>query len=155
MKAEIARRQEQRTVKLTIECVELPPHDWGGHAEIWIGIQQGKDVVQAVQLPVETVVFGAELRVGNDSTQGVPNFLGPYAQGSAQDRFVYLCWGQRHFGLWAGFRRAKLPLSGLSWADLETNHVHAKVRCTDAKGGPICATVRQEFVTWSAAAETP
>ena len=152
-KVESTPSQEQRIVKLTIECIDLPTHDWDGHAEIWLGIQQGKDVVQAVKLPIETVVFDAELRVGNDSSQGAPNFLGPFAQGSAQDRFVYLCWGSRHLGLWAGFRRAKLPLSKVTWTDIEQNHVHVSVLCTDAKGGPICATIRDEFITWSAPKE--
>ncbi len=136
-------------MKLTIECVDLPQQNWDGHREIWLGIQQGKDVVQEVKLPVETASFRCELRVGNDSSQGSPNFLGPCAQGTVQDRFVYLCWGYRHLGMWAGFRRAKLPLGHLTWVNIEDNQVHVTVRCTDPKGGPICATVRDEFVSWS------
>ena len=135
-------------ITLTIECSELPPHDWGGHAEIWLGIQRGKVVEQAVKLPVDSVMLTAELRVAGEAETGNPNFLGPYAQGTVQDRFVYLCWGRWHGPHWVGFRRAKLPLSGLSWDGLRSDRVHMKVRCTDKKGGPVCATLRDEFVTW-------
>ena len=140
---------DQRTIKLTIECLDLPPHNWGGHPEIWLGIQRGKEVEQEVKLPAERIVFEAELRVAGDPSHGASNFLGPYAQGTVQDRFTYLCWGWRHFGMWVGFRRIKLPLSGLTWDEVATGSVVAHLRCTDAKGGPICATVRGEYLTWS------
>ena len=141
----------QRIIELSIKCIDLPAHDWGGHSEIWLGIQCGKDVVQEVKLPIEFVVFHAELRLGNNPIQGPPNFLGPYAQGTTQDRFVYLCWGRRLGGAWVGFRRAKLRLSGLNWADLESSRLSVNVLCTDAKGGPVCATLKGEFVTWTPA----
>jgi Family of unknown function (DUF5990) len=140
---------DSRVVELTIECGNLPPYDWGGHSEIWLGIQRGKDVVQAVKLPAEVVVFDAELRFAPDSSPAGPNFLGQYAHGTVGDRFVYLCWGRRQGQVWVGFRRAKLKLSGLTWESLQSGRLLAKVRCTDAKGGPICATVPEGFVSWS------
>ncbi len=137
---------DQRVIKLTIECIDLPAHNWDGHSEIWLGIQSGKDVVQQVRLPAAKAEFHAELRVAGEDA---PNFLGPFAHGTVQERFLYLCWGQPHFGHWAGFRRAKLPLTGLTWAALESNHLRAVVRCTDSKGGPICATVKPPFLSWT------
>jgi len=130
---------EQRVIELKIECVDLPPHDWGGHSEIWLGIQCGKEVVQEVKLPIESAVFKADLRVTEDSAGTNPNFLGPYAHGTPQDRFVYLCWGRPYGGHWVGFRRVKLRLSRLNWDSLETNRLHIRVHCTDDKGGPVCA----------------
>jgi hypothetical protein len=144
---------EHRIIKLVIECVEFPQHDWGGHTEIWIGIQRGKEVVQRVQLPAETAVFDAELRVPIGSSEVIPDFLGPYAQGATQGRFVYLCWGRPVGGQWVGFRRAKLPLSGLTWESLDSNRIRAVIHCTDAKGGPICATLKGSHVTWSTPTE--
>ena len=141
--------QDHRIIKLKIECFDLPPHDWGGHSEIWLGIQRGRDVVQEVKLPAEAVSFDAELRAAPGISQENPNFLGPYAQGPVRDRFIYLCWGGRAGGGWAGFRRAKLPLVELTWESLESNHLLARVRCTDAKGGPVCATLRGEYLTWT------
>ena len=138
---------EKRIVELTIECFNLPVHDWGGHSEIWLGIQEGKEVVQEVRLPADGVVFRADLRVAEEPSP-TPNFLGPYAHGSVQDRFLYLCWGRRYGGAWVGFRRAKIPLTGLTWEMLQSGRLLARVRCTDAKGGPSCATLKADFVTW-------
>ena len=142
--------REDRIIKLTIVCIDLPPHDWGGHLEIWLGIQRGKEVIQQVKLPAQTIHFEAELRVAADASEATPNFLGQYAQGTVQDRFVYLCWGSPHDDKWVGFRRAKLRLTGLTWESLESGRLLATVRCTDAKGSPVCATLRGDHITWSA-----
>ena len=136
-------------IKLTIECVDLPAHDWGGHTEIWLGIQAGKEVVQKVKLPSDKVAFEADLRIGNESSDGVPNFLGPYAHGTVQDRFLYLCWGMPVGPHWVGFRRAKLPLSSLTWQLIANHHVLARVKCTDSKGGPACATLKGDSLIWT------
>jgi uncharacterized protein DUF5990 len=142
---------DQRVISVKIECFDLPPHDWGGHAEIWLGIQRGKEVVQEVKLPANGVAFAADLRVSADSSSAVPNFLGPFAQGPVHDRFIYLCWGHLESGVWVGFRRAKLPLTGLTWLDLACERLLARVRCTDAKGGPICASLRRDSLSWTSA----
>jgi hypothetical protein len=136
-----------RTVSLTIECIDLPPADWGGHAEIWLGIQRGQEVEQAVKLPAERITFHAELRLEGEPPKA-PNFLGPYSQGTAQDRFVYLNWGRRQSGIWVGFRRVKLRLSHLTWDDLAAGALKVALKCTDAKGGPICATIPATHLKW-------
>ena len=133
------------TVKLTIVCSDLPDANWDGHAEIWLGVQRGKVVEQAVRLPIATATFVAELRAEGDAT---PNFLGPFAQGGVGERFVYLCWGRHEGPQWVGFRRAKLPISHLTWADIESGEVTVELRCTDAKGGPICAMIKGESANW-------
>lgn len=137
-------------VHLKIECIELPDANWGGHSEIWVGIQRGKDVVQAVKLPVETVFFEVELRA-TVGANGLPNFLGPFANGTTTDRFVYLCWGKWVFGTWVGFRRAKIRLSHLDWRDLESGVLRLQLKCTDAKQAPICATIPAPLVSWQTA----
>jgi Family of unknown function (DUF5990) len=140
---------EPRIIKVHIECRELPPPGWGGYGDTWIGIQEGKEVVQRVKLPADSVTFEAELRVGNDDSEASPNFLGPYAQGPKDGRFLYVCWGQLHLGRWVGFRRAKLPLTGLDWSAIKSNVVRGTLKCTDPKGGPICATVKPDHFSWS------
>ncbi len=140
---------EPRTVTVQILCTDLPDANWGGHAGICVGIQKGKDVEQVVQLPASSVTFQAELRVGNDESEPAPNFLGPFAQGPKGDRFLYICWGTMAFGRLMGFRRAKLPLSELTWASIASGQVSATLRCTDAKGGPVCATVKHDRLQWS------
>lgn len=138
----------QRVVKVLIDCVELPEADWGGHGEIWMGVQAGKEVVQKVKLPAESVVFEAELRIGNDDGEPSPNFLGPFAHGGKEDRFIYICWGRPSIRGWTGFRRAKLPLTRLDWKAIESNEIRGELRCTDPKGGPICATVKADHFSW-------
>lgn len=137
-----------RVVRASIECSELPPAEWGGHSEIWIGVQSGKEVVQRVKLPAESALFEIELKVANDNSEPHPNFVGPFAQGKPQDRFLYVCWGRPGFGGWIGFRRAKLPLAGLTWKSIESNVVRGRLKCTDPKGAPICATVKGEHFSW-------
>ena len=142
---------KKRVIAVKVICSDLPAPNWGGHSEIWIGIQNGKEVVQQVKLPTESVVFEFELEVSNDESDPVPNFLGPYAQGGKGDRFVYICWGMPYFGRWSGFRRAKIPLAGLDWVSIKSNSVTCKLKCTDAKVGPICATVKPDYIVWSPA----
>ncbi|MBL8047552.1 MAG: hypothetical protein JNJ45_02615 [Chthonomonas sp.] len=137
-----------RTLGVRIRCIDLPVPDWGGHGEIWIGIQSGKDVVQRVKLPADSITFEAELRLGNEPGAAPPNFLGPFAQGTVQERFIYVCWGRPSFGGWSGFRRAKLPLTGISWEMVASGAVTGTFVCTDAKGGPTCATVKPDRLTW-------
>ncbi len=134
-------------VKVVFHCVDLPDANWDGHREICLGVQCGKQVVQAVKLPIETATFELEFRV--DLSGERPNFLGPFAQGTPQERFAYLCWGHFHGPAWIGFRRAKIPLGGLTHEQLSGGEVRATISCTDAKGGPVCATLKGEFVQWS------
>ena len=140
---------DPRRISVEIHCVDLPDKHWGGNDEIWLGIQCGKVVKQEVKLPAASVVFFAELKVETNSSNQMPNFLGPFAHGTVDDRFLYLNWGRRVGGVWIGFRRAKLPLKILRWEDLEANKIRCEVKCTDAKGGPICATVKGDYIRWS------
>lgn len=94
--------------------------------------------------------FDVEVKEGKD---GLPNFLGPYAQGPPQERFVYL-----DIGTYAGqtgtpwSRRLKIPLTGMTWKSIEqasrSSHVlETKVPGTGKDGGPSCATVKP-FAGW-------
>jgi hypothetical protein len=133
----------QLNVTIQIECTDLPSIE-----NLWVGIQEGKSVVQQTKLPAETVTFTAELRIRNTESDPAPNFLGPFAQGTKDDRFIYICWGSPAHGGWHGVRRAKLPLGTLTWRAIKSGTIKAKLRCTDAKGGPICATVKPSHLEW-------
>ena len=70
-------------------------HGEGGSANrepVYVGIQRGKDVIDAVPADQTRVAFDAEFEIGAQS-DGRVNFLGPYAQGDRHDRFFYLSWG--------------------------------------------------------------
>ena len=87
-----------------------------------------------------------------------PNFLGKYAQGPKQDRFVYVnsgtYAGQQNTG-WA--RRAKLPLMTISKDQVDEAMSLPKARLettftgTGSDGGPTCATVKN--LVWTVVKE--
>jgi hypothetical protein len=71
----------------------------------------------------------------------LPNFTGPFVQGPAGERFVYI-----NIGTNAGqtntpwSRRLKIPLSGITWDMLRAGKVLvARVPGTGKDGGPSCA----------------
>jgi hypothetical protein len=81
---------------------------------------------------------------------------GPYIQGPPGARFVYLSWGQvdqpESFVM---FRRAKLMFDAIGPDVLEaaarSGLLVGRLGLTDAKGNPLCASVRPPVITWSAA----
>ena len=90
--------------------------------------------------------FKVRVREGKD---GQPNFLGPFAQGPAPQRFVYI-----DIGTYAGqkntpwSRRLKVPLRGITWDQIKKAKVlETRVPGTGRDGGPSCATVKP-FAGW-------
>jgi hypothetical protein len=139
------------TIKLT--CIDLPGVEFKGITGLRLGVQKGKEVIEDVPANVNTVSFLCPLRVEKNAKTGNPNFLGPYAQGTPEDRFIYLCWGDRRDELWAGCGRAKVLLKQLGWKTIEKaistgSPIEAVIKMTDKKGGPLYATIRQENIEW-------
>lgn len=120
------------------------------------GLQKGRgndyETIQTQQCVKGDLRFEFSVRV-NEGKAGQPNFLGPFAQGTAADRFVYLdigtCAGQKNTG-WS--RRLKIPLAGIGW-DLITaatesgKVVETRVPGRGGDGGPTCGTVKR-FSGW-------
>jgi hypothetical protein len=104
---------------------------------VTVGVQRGRDTVDAVGGDAATAVFEVEVDVRGD------DFRGPYVHGRPGDRFLYLVWERD--GEMVG--RAKLMLT----PDLAAHEaVTGTVGLTDGKGGPLCAAVRPPVITWSA-----
>jgi hypothetical protein len=120
---------------------------------VYLGIQRGREVIEAVPADIERAEFVPEFRVER-GIGGAPNFLGPFAQGTAADRFFYLSWGVKApSGAFEMFRRLKIRLGHLTWREIETASksgapIDVELSLTDACGGPLCATPRPEFITW-------
>lgn len=79
---------------------------------------------------------------------------GRYIQGRPGERFIYLNWGTPNGdGRMDMFRRAKLMLDavpGEVLAKAATSGVLVgRLRLTDAKGQPLCASVRPPAIDWS------
>ena len=138
---------DQPEIRLRIHCRHLPGTHFDGRTSVRLGVQKGKEVVEDVPADVEGVTFTIALRVTKNPKSGQPNFLGPFAHGTPDDRFIYLCWGEREGEDWDGFRRAKVRLNHLGWERLgeawETGKpIEVIVDMTDHKGGPTCGSVR-------------
>lgn len=120
---------------------------------VHVGIQKGRDVIDDVPADREQVTFDAEFDVGKQA-DGRPNFLGPYSQGDRHDRFFYLSWGIRsgpHFHM---FRRLKIRLGHLTWAEVNAavasgEPITVHLQLTDKKGGPLCATPPPTHIRWN------
>ncbi len=111
-------------------------------------VQKGKDgLLSPSEKSSEKLVFDFEVTV--DLTGAAPNFLGKFAQGPKDDRFVYLNSG-RHAGqpntLWD--RRAKLSLMSVSKDKIESviasprSRLEAVINGVGRDGGPVCASVK-------------
>jgi hypothetical protein len=90
--------------------------------------------------------FTVTAKAGKDH---LPNFTGPFVQGPAGERFVYI-----NIGTYAGqtntcwSRRLKIPLSGITWEMVRSGRVLvAHVPGTGKDGSPSCAYVWRKSVS--------
>ena len=126
--------------------VERPP------ADVDFGVQEGHGndykTVQTQRWKKQDLRFEFPIRV-KESKDGQPNFVGPFAQGPANKRFIYL-----DIGIYAGqtntpwSRRLKIPLTGITWRMIEqasdaSSVIETRVPGTDRDGGPSCGTVKE------------
>lgn len=132
----------EREIPLRIVLVQ-PPRD------VVFCLQRGKtEIVSPVRATGDDLAFDLSLRVRDGRPDGLPNFLGAFAQGPPAGRFVYFnsgtCAGQAD-SCWT--RRGKVPLSGITWPMIEEvlatpdAVLEARVAGTARDGGPACATV--------------
>ncbi|WP_033338432.1 DUF5990 family protein [Catenuloplanes japonicus] len=116
---------------------------------VHVGIQRRDEVISLVPGDAESAVWQVEV-----TTKDGPDFGGPFIHGKRGARFVYLSWGTVASGVFHGFRRAKIhPADAgdelIAAAVTGRGVLVARLGLTDAKGGPICATVRPPHVAWS------
>jgi len=116
------------------------------------GLQKGSgdpyETVQTQRSSTGDLRFELSVRV-REGKDGLPNFLGPFSQGPAQQRFVYI-----DIGTYAGqtntvwSRRLKIPLHGITWELIKKGKtLETRVPGTGKDGGPNCATVKP-FAGW-------
>ena len=116
------------------------------------GLQKGSgdpyETVQTQRSSTRDLRFELSVRV-REGKDGLPNFLGPFTQGPAQQRFVYI-----DIGTYAGqtntvwSRRLKIPLRGITWELIKKGKtLETRVPGTGKDGGPNCATVKP-FAGW-------
>lgn len=129
--------------EISLEIVLVAPPKGVGFC-----LQEGKSELIDYQVSAgENVRFNFSVRV-KQGKLGTPNFLGTFTQGTAKERFVYVCVGEYAGQLdadWA--RRVKIHLSGISWDQVEkilsdsTCKLVASYQATDKSGAASCASV--------------
>jgi hypothetical protein len=139
---------ESRTVRLRVLCTPLPPRAFDRFREIQLGMQYGKEEVRPGREESEgTLRFECEVRVKKRPDTGRPDFLGPWVHGAPGTRFLYLVWEGEEEGVWQLFRRMKVPLSPITWEQVEAagggeeGVLEGTVSGVGADGAPACASV--------------
>ncbi len=110
-------------------------------------VQEGNDkLLSPLTSSADSLVF--EFPISVDISSGAPNFLGKFAQGPKDARFVYANSGTyagEHHSFWG--RRAKLSLMSITMRQVEDAIESAGVIETSfpgvgRDGGPTCASVK-------------
>ncbi len=115
-----------------------------------MALQRGPSATATLIGPIhasaEVLTFDFEVTVSGSGVDGAPRLLGPFVQGPPTGRFVYV-----NSGTYAGEtgsiwqRRAKVPLTGLSWPPIEAlppgGRLEARIAGKARDGGPACASV--------------
>ncbi|MEJ8816447.1 DUF5990 family protein [Lacibacter sp. H407] len=140
------------TINLQIILVQPPPN-------VLFGLQKGSgnnyETVQKQTSASQDLFFTFPITIkGDKGKDAFPKFSGPFVQGPAAGKFVYI-----DIGTYAGqfdtmwSRRLKVPLTGITWELIDqlmaepTSILETKVPGTGKDGGPNCATVKP-FAGW-------
>ncbi|MDX2706991.1 DUF5990 family protein [Streptomyces sp. PA03-6a] len=145
-------------MRLRIEARDLPGRGFGDHAGVHVAVQRrarSSELLDPRPGDAAAATWDLDCRV-RETPDGV-DVTGPYVQGGPGARFVYLSWGTlAGDGGFTMFRRAKLMLDGVGTGTLReaarSGMLVGRLGLTDARGGPLCASVRPPLISWSAQA---
>jgi Family of unknown function (DUF5990) len=120
---------------------------------VHVGVQIRTEPAHLVRGDATDARWELEIDTAIDS-DGQRDFRGHAVHGKRGARFIYLTWGNvDDAGTFQMFRRAKLMLNrvdpGLMRDATERGHLSARVRLTDAHGGPRCARVDPPGISWN------
>ena len=139
-------------INLQIILTQPPP-------SVLFGLQKGSgniyETVQKQKSVSADLLFTFSIKIkGDKKADAFPKFSGPFVQGPAGGKFVYIdigkCAGQIDT-VWS--RRLKIPLTGITWELIDkliadsALILETKVPGTGKDGGPNCATVKP-FEGW-------
>ncbi len=149
---------------IRIEGTDLPGRSCGpspqrpqGHTGIHVAVQRKNRPGELVGLtPGDAASATWTLECATKATADGIDVTGACVSGRPGQRFIYLSWGMVDGqGGFEMFRRAKLWLDGgvptevLEQA-IERGVLVGRLGLTDAKGNPLCASVRSPVIEWSA-----
>ena len=141
-----------RIVGTNLPGRDCPPgHNFPGYSDVHVAVQSKKRPPELLDLQpgdVNEATWTVDCEVNGSDIRG------PYIQGRPGDRFIYLNWcSVDDHGRMDMFRRAKLMLADVPGDVLakaaKSGRLVGSLGLTDAKGQPLCATVRPPMIDWS------
>lgn len=108
----------QSDLTLRIICLDPPtaPNDPSSR----FGLQDKAQQLTEGQLQSdESIAFTVRIKVKGTPGIAAPDFAGPFVHGPAQQRFLYISLGSRQGSEWRWLRRIKVPLSAITWEQIE------------------------------------
>jgi hypothetical protein len=129
-------------IPIRIAVVRPPPG-------VAMRVQCGRaDLLPPTRETADALSFDFTVRAGGTLADGRPTFLGPCAQGTPADRFVYVNSGTSAGQAGSPWRRrAKVKLAGITREMVDAALaepgavLEARIEGTGRGGGPACATV--------------
>jgi hypothetical protein len=131
-------------IELPLQIAVLDPP-----AGVAFAVQESRSgLLPPTQERDDRLVFAFAVRLGEQIKGEPPNFLGPFAQGPRNARFVYVNSGKRagqEESTWD--RRAKIALGGITWLMIKSAIYVTKgvIECwiegSLPDGSPVCASV--------------
>jgi hypothetical protein len=112
------------------------------------GLQKGRghdyETVQTQRSEGKDLEFQFNVGVKAATGKAMPALTGPFVQGPAGERFVYIDIGTYAGQVDSGWaRRLKIPLAGITMDMIVAEHIlETRVPGTGRDGGPSCATVK-------------
>lgn len=108
------------TFDLTLRIICLDPHTLSDDPRAGFGVQdQSQRLTNGDKRPDESLAFTVPIIVKGMPGIASPDFAGPFAHGTPQQRFLYLSLGTQQGRVWQWIRRIKVPLSGITWTHVE------------------------------------
>lgn len=135
-------------IQLELYCTDFPGIRFEAYHPVCLALQKNQDLIEPAPGDSTEATFRITLEVAQRK-DGSLLFRGPYAHGKPGEQHLYLVWyADRETGP-ERFRRAKVMLAPLTWEVIEQNSlIRAYIRLTDAKGGPVCARLREGQIRW-------
>lgn len=138
---------------IILHCSDFPGKTFGERTNVFLAVQKNQGLVEETPGDAAEKVFEIDVKV-NKGKDDHPNFLGPYVFGKTGDKFLYLVWYDQIEGLQDRFRRAKIKLNALSWEQIsqameQNQPLAAHIRLKDKNGGPVCASLKDENISWA------
>ena len=146
------------TLRLRVICRELPgirfcDVDGNVREPVYLGIQERRNVIEQVPANVAEAVFCPEFRVERVAARRT---FWDRSRRARRPIASSICHGACARPLVASmFWRLKVRLGQLKWKQIEAvgragQPITVRLRLTDSRGGPLCATPKASHIEWQA-----